>query len=145
MLYRLLAPGCRELTSIGRFILPAIAQIEYKTDRHHRLLISLFITPNTAQQLTAYCVVTFRWGALNGLGRLLAKPLFYPAMQQDLAILQAQTQNINRFKQEEFAYTELDLLRPHIEYLLEKPAPFTNSTEEQDQTPLFETTASVQL
>ena len=145
LLYRLLAPGCHELTSIGRFILPAIAQIEYKTDRHYRLLLSLFITPTTAQHLTAYCVITFRWGALNGLGRLLAKPLFYPAMQQDLAILKAQTQNINRFKQEKFTYTELDLLRPHIEYLLEKPTPFTDSAEETDQTPLFETTISVQL
>ncbi len=145
LLSRLLVPGCRELTSIGRFILPAIAQIEYKTDRHYRLLVSLFITPNTAQQLTAYCVVTFRWGSFNRLGRLLAKPLFYPAMQQDLAILNAQTQNINRFKQEKFTYTELDLLRPHIEYLIDQPTPPANPAKEKDQTPLFETTISVQL
>jgi phenylpropionate dioxygenase-like ring-hydroxylating dioxygenase large terminal subunit len=122
LIYRLLAPGCREVLTISRFILPSVAQIEYQTDRDYRLFITLFITPIDAHQLRAYSVVTFRWGLPNWLGRAIAQPLFRQAMQQDLAVMRSQAENIDRFSGEQFVSTELDLMRPHIEYLLGKSA-----------------------
>lgn len=140
-IYRLLAPGCREVVSIGRFLLPAIAQIEYQTDREdYRLLMSLFITPLDAKQVQIYSVITFRWGKANWLGRMIGQPLFHQAMRQDLNILLAQAKNIERFGSEQFAYTQLDLLRPHIDYLLQKPDESTSQS-----LPLFEKTISIQL
>jgi phenylpropionate dioxygenase-like ring-hydroxylating dioxygenase large terminal subunit len=120
LIYKVLAPGCREVVSIGRFILPAIAQLEYRTDKDYKIFISLFITPIRGNWVRAYSVVTFRWGLPNWLGRVIAQPLFFKAAQQDQEILQLQTSNINLFQGENFVSTEIDVIRPHISYLLKK-------------------------
>jgi phenylpropionate dioxygenase-like ring-hydroxylating dioxygenase large terminal subunit len=135
-IYRLLAPGCRDIVSIGRFLLPAIAQIEYRsTDNDsveksaNHLIMTLAMTPISEQQTMAYVIVSFAWRWPHWLGRLLAQPLFYWAMQQDLSILKAQAQNITQFGDEQFTLTELDILRPHIMHLLNQSAsdqPTTN-------------------
>jgi len=139
LIYRLLAPGCREVISIGRFLLPGVAQIEYQTDRDdYRLLISLFITPINPKKVQIYSVTTFRWGRVNWLGRLIGQPLFHLAMRQDLNILLAQAKNLERFGGEQFTFTSLDLLRPHINYLLQKP-------DEPASQSLFKKTISIQL
>ena len=135
LIANLLAPGCKEITSIGRFLRPSIAQLEYKTNKNYRLLLTAFITPENTRQVRAYTVVTFKSGLPSWLGRwlgyLLAKPLFYWAMRQDLSILHAQADNIKRFGGERFVYTELDVLRPHIEQLLRSP-PAKKATEKTD-------------
>jgi phenylpropionate dioxygenase-like ring-hydroxylating dioxygenase large terminal subunit len=141
LIYRLLAPGCGEVLTISRFLLPAIAQIEYQTDRDYRLFITLFITPVDAQRLRAYSVVTFRWGLPNWLGRVIAQPLFRQAMQQDLAVMRSQAENIDRFAGEQFVSTELDVMRPHIEYLLAKST-FAPSSADR---PVMQTTIAIQL
>ncbi|BAZ33259.1 putative dioxygenase Rieske iron-sulfur component [Cylindrospermum sp. NIES-4074] len=120
LIYKLLAPGCKNVVSIGRFILPSIAQLEYSTDNNYKLFISLFITPIRENLMRAYTVVTFRWGLPNWLGRVIAQPLFLKAAQQDQEILELQSTNINLFQGEKFVFTEIDVLRPHISYLLRK-------------------------
>jgi phenylpropionate dioxygenase-like ring-hydroxylating dioxygenase large terminal subunit len=120
LIYQILAPGCREVVSIGRFILPSIAQLEYRTDRDYKIFISLFITPIRSDLVRAYTVVTFRWGLPNWLGRIIAQPLFFKAAQQDREILELQTANINLFEGESFVSTEIDVMRPHISYLLKR-------------------------
>lgn len=119
-IYKILAPGCQEVVSIGRFILPAITQLEYRTDKDYKIFISLFITPIRENWVRAYSVVTFRWGLPNWLGRVIAQPLFFKAAQQDKKILQLQTSNIKLFQGENFVSTEIDVIRPHISYLLKK-------------------------
>ncbi len=141
LIYRLLAPGCREVVTISRFILPSVAQIEYQTDRDYRLFITLFITPIDAQQLRAYGVVTYRWGLPNWLGRVIAQPLFHQAMQQDLSVMQSQAENIDRFSGEQFVSTELDVMRPHIEYLLAKSMMLPSSADP----PILEKTIAIQI
>lgn len=120
LIYKILAPGCQELISIGRFILPAIAQLEYRTDKNYKLFISLFITPMRENFVRTYSVVTFRWGLPNWLGRVIAQPLFFKAAQQDKEILLLQASNIKLFQGENFVSTKIDILRPHILYLLKK-------------------------
>jgi nitrite reductase/ring-hydroxylating ferredoxin subunit len=117
LIYQLLAPGCREVISIGRFILPSIAQLEYRTDRDYKIFISLGLTPVRDRWIRAYTIVTFRWGLPNWLGRIIARPLFFKAAQQDREILQLQTANIDLFAGENFVSTEIDLMRSHIIYL----------------------------
>jgi phenylpropionate dioxygenase-like ring-hydroxylating dioxygenase large terminal subunit len=140
LIYRLLAPGCREVLTIGRFILPSVAQIEYQTELDYRLFITLFITPIDAGHLRAYSVVTFRWGLPNWIGRVIAQPLFRQAMLQDLEIMRSQAENIDRFQSEQFVSTELDLMRPHIEYLLGK-----STVGNPSDRPIFEKQISIQL
>ncbi|HLO85864.1 MAG TPA: aromatic ring-hydroxylating dioxygenase subunit alpha [Nostocaceae cyanobacterium] len=122
LIYKLLTPGCQNLVSIGRFILPSIAQLEYCTNNNHKLLISLFFTPLEKNLIQAYAVITFRWNLPSWLGKLIAKPLFWLAAKQDKNILELQTANINKFQEEKFTLTEIDILKPHIQYLLKKAA-----------------------
>ncbi|BAZ42760.1 putative dioxygenase Rieske iron-sulfur component [Calothrix sp. NIES-4101] len=118
LIYQLLAPGCQEIVSIGRFILPSIAQLEYRTDKEgYKLLISLFLTPISENLTKLYAVVTFHWGLPNWLGKLIAIPLFYIAVQQDTKILELQATNIKKFAGEDFASTAIDVIKPHISYL----------------------------
>ncbi len=121
LIYQILAPGCKEVVSIGRFILPSIAQLEYRTDKEdYKLFISLFLTPITEEVTKAYAIVTFRWGLPNWLGKVIAKPLFHLAAKQDKAILELQAANIKRFGNEEFVITDIDVMKPHISYLLKQ-------------------------
>ncbi|GAB1540481.1 Rieske 2Fe-2S domain-containing protein [Scytonema sp. NUACC21] len=139
LIYKLLAPGCNTVISIGRFILPSITQLEYRTDNdNYKLFISLVLTPVKENLTKAYCIVTFRWGLPNWLGKLIAQPLFYQATGQDKAILQLQTWNTNRFKGEDFVLTEIDVLRPHILYLLKQAA-------NQKDPSLFEKTIKMKI
>lgn len=137
LIYNLLAPGCKKVVSIGRFILPSIAQLEYYTDKEdYKLFISLALTPIQENITQAYSVVTFRWGLPNWLGKFIAKPLFHLAGRQDKKILQLQSQNIKRFQGEHFVYTEIDIMRPHISYLLKQQTPDSS---------VFEKTVKIKL
>ncbi len=142
LIYQILAPGCREVTSIGRFILPSIAQLEYRTDRDYKIFISLFITPIRTNLVRAYSVVTFRWNLPNWLGRVIAQPLFFKTAQQDREILALQTANIDLFKGENFVSTEIDIMRPHIAYLLKKAS--TDNLDDLDL-PDFEKTIQIEI
>ncbi|WP_407889642.1 Rieske 2Fe-2S domain-containing protein [Scytonema sp. NUACC26] len=121
LIYKLLAPGCKKVISIGRFILPSIAQLEYCTDcDRDQLFISLFLTPVKENLIRAYSIVTFRSWLPDWFLKAIAKPLFSFATRQDKAILQLQTWNINRFQGEKFVLTEIDVIRPHLLYLLKQ-------------------------
>lgn len=119
LIYRLLGTGSQQLISIGRFILPGMAQLEYQVEGAHQLFITLFLTPEDDHKVRGYGVVTFQWRWPNWLGIAIAKPLFQLALYQDRAILQQQAQNIERFGRERFTSTELDVMRPHLEALLQ--------------------------
>lgn len=108
----------------GRFSLPSIAQLEYRAKSVTRMLITLCFTPETNDSLRVHAYVV---GQAPPLLRWLAVPviklLFLQAFQQDRQIVELQTANIKRFGGEQYVYTELDLLRPHINRLL-KYGPF---------------------
>jgi phenylpropionate dioxygenase-like ring-hydroxylating dioxygenase large terminal subunit len=132
LIYKLLAPGCKKVVSIGRFILPSIAQLEYYTDcDRDKLFISLFLTPVNENIMQAYSIVTFRSWLPNWFLKVIARPLFSLASRQDKAILQLQTWNINRFQEEKFTFTEVDVIRPHILFLLKQGS-------HQNQSAVFE-------
>ncbi|KAF3887519.1 MULTISPECIES: aromatic ring-hydroxylating oxygenase subunit alpha [Nostocales] len=139
LIYKLLAPGCHKVIPIGRFILPSIAQLEYRTDSdRNRLFISLFLTPIKENLTKAYSIVTFRSWLPSCLGRIIAQPLFARAARQDKEILQLQNWNINRFQGESFVLTELDVIRPHILYLLKQGC-------ERNGSSLFEKTITMRI
>lgn len=133
LIYQLLAPGCKQITSIGRFILPSIAQLEYQCDRaDYRLVISLVLTPVTDCLTQGYVFVTFRWGLPNWLGKLIAKPLFKIAARQDRRVLDLQSMNIRRFGEEDFVMTEIDLIKPHILYLLKNSTNYSQNYDKSE-------------
>lgn len=116
--------------SLGRFVLPATVELEYRTARRTALLIRLIFTPESEGSLRVFALATGRtaplppWLVAAPLGLLLGL-----VVRQDKAILALQRRNVRRFGGERFSSTELDLMRPHILRLFRAaehgpPAPF---------------------
>lgn len=116
--------------AFGRFLMPSIAQLEYRAGAQTRLLVNLCFTPQTATSLRVFTIVTgpvprgLRWLA-PGIGRLVLTQV----VKQDRAILELQAANLRRFDGPRYTSTELDVLGPHIVRMLTSSQPRTAPAE----------------
>jgi len=105
--------------SYGRFLLPTVAQLEYRDTNSTRMLITAFFVPISEAKTHAYVVTTYPKLLLpSWLSHSIIKPLFWIALKQDLIMLKLQTKNIQSFGKEDFHSTELDLIRATIRQML---------------------------
>lgn len=124
---RLLAPGGGVVTHFDRFLLPSIAQVEYRLGKSHLITTSL-MTPISDFVTAVFALVTFRLPLPAWLVKPFVTPIGLRIFQQDAVVLKAQTERIQRFGGERFTSTELDVLGHEIWRLLkqassgEKPA-----------------------
>ncbi|MGH9116659.1 MAG: Rieske 2Fe-2S domain-containing protein [Acidimicrobiales bacterium] len=116
---RLLAPEGGEVEHVDRFILPSIAQVEYRLGDNH-LVITTAYTPIGDFETALHAAVTFRSRLPAGLVRALVTPIAGYILRQDAWVLRHQTANIRRFGGEQFSSTRIDLLGPHILRLLRR-------------------------
>jgi phenylpropionate dioxygenase-like ring-hydroxylating dioxygenase large terminal subunit len=121
LIYGLLGRGVNKLDIVARFVLPSIAELEYRTDTDAGLRIAVCFTPTTAGRLQGQVVVGTRWRGPDWLARAVTRPLFKLAARQDARILALQQANLARFPDEAFVSTELDVVRSHVAYLLAHP------------------------
>lgn len=137
-IYALLGRGVTRLDIVGRFVLPSVAELEYRADGDRGMRITVLFTPGAGDRLQGWVVVTYRWRGPNWLVPPLASPLFRLAARQDARILALQRDNLARFGEERTVSTELDVLRSHIGYLLaraaEGPRPPADGTPELERT-----------
>ncbi|MEM6954165.1 MAG: aromatic ring-hydroxylating dioxygenase subunit alpha [Myxococcota bacterium] len=123
LLGRVLAPGGGEVVHFDRFILPSIAQVEYRIGDDSHVVATTALTPVRDHQTRMFASVSFRLPFLPGrrfgerVGQLL-KPLALRVLGQDAVVLRAQRETIARFGGERYASTELDALGPSILRLL---------------------------
>jgi phenylpropionate dioxygenase-like ring-hydroxylating dioxygenase large terminal subunit len=118
MLGRLLAPEGGVVEHWDRFVLPSIAEVEYRLGAHNHLLVTSLCTPVDDFVTRMFAVVSFRLRLPAALVRPLVTPLAMRVLRQDAAVLRRQTETVRRFGGEQFVSTELDLLGPHIWRLL---------------------------
>ncbi|MGH9040526.1 MAG: Rieske 2Fe-2S domain-containing protein [Acidimicrobiia bacterium] len=121
---RVLAPGGGVVTHFDRFILPSIAQVEYRLPvengpANHLLVTSAF-TPITDTETLLHAAVTFHLRVPHGVVRAVLPPIANMIFAQDARILARQAENVARFGGEQFASTELDVLGQHILRLLRR-------------------------
>jgi len=118
---RILSPSGGMVTHFDRFILPSIAEVEYKIGSENHFLVCAAMTPVSDFLTHIYAVVSFRVRLFPGW---LLKPFLMPlglrVFAQDAALLKLQTANIQRFGGEQYASTEIDVLGRHIWRLLRK-------------------------
>ena len=116
---RILAPGGGEVTHFDRFILPSIAQVEYRLGKHH-VLVSSLCAPVSNFETRMYAVVL----ANLPVGLRMLKGLFMPialkVVGQDKTILAAQTKTTTEFGGERFVSSQVDVLGPQILRLLKR-------------------------
>jgi phenylpropionate dioxygenase-like ring-hydroxylating dioxygenase large terminal subunit len=127
---RLLAPGGGVVEHFDRFIMPSIAQVEYRLGPENHLLNTTAMTPVGPFETRLWAVIQLRLRLPSSLVAPLVAPLAMRILRQDGAILGLQSAAIRRFAGEHFTSTEIDVLGPHIWKLLaaaqtgEEPAPF---------------------
>lgn len=115
---RILSPSGGIVTHFDRFILPSIAQVEYRIGTENHFLADTVCTPVSDFRTKLHAVVSFRSRVPGELIAPFVKPLALRVFQQDAVILKAQTETIRRFGGEQFASTEIDVLGKHIWRLL---------------------------
>ena len=107
--------------SIASFHYPMIAQIEYFNNTTLHFSITVFICPNNDNTFKVFSVLTHPQTCVpNIIKKMLFMPFIKMALRQDKRILALQQDNLSHFKDEAFCSTELDILRSHIERILER-------------------------
>ncbi|MEZ4474484.1 MAG: aromatic ring-hydroxylating dioxygenase subunit alpha [bacterium] len=117
---RLLAPGGGMVTHFDRFILPGVAQVEYRLSDRAHIVVTSALTPVDDQRTRLFAVVAFRLPLPAWLVRPVLQPIARGIFKQDARILALQSATIERFGGEEFVSTELDALGAHIRSLLKQ-------------------------
>jgi len=132
----ILSPSGGTVEHWDRFILPSIAQVEYRLGRETHLTVTAFGTPVSDYVTRLYAVVDFRSPVPSFLVRPLLEPVALSIFRQDVRMLRAQTDSVQRFGGEQYMSTELDLIGPHVWRLLkqaeagEKPSDETSVERE---------------
>jgi phenylpropionate dioxygenase-like ring-hydroxylating dioxygenase large terminal subunit len=115
---RVLSPSGGTVTHFDRFILPSIAQVEYRIGDENHILVDSVMTPVDDFFTRVYAVVSYRMRLPGALVKPVLLPLALRVFAQDAHILGLQTDSIHRFGGEQFASTEIDVLGKHIHRLL---------------------------
>ena len=116
---RLLAPGGGVVQHWDRFILPSIAQVEYRLEDNH-LLVTSALTPVTPTETRLHSAVTFSLRVPHAVIKALVPPIAALIFAQDARILRRQAETIDRFGGEQFSSTEIDVLGQGILRLLRR-------------------------
>lgn len=97
-----------------RFILPSIAQVEYRLGVENHVVVSTILTPVADFVTEMFSIVQFKVRAPGWAVRPVLEPIALKILQQDAVMLKAQTESIRRFGGEQFVSTEIDVLGSHI-------------------------------
>ena len=116
---RVLAPGGGVVHHVDRFILPSVAQVEYRLEDNHLLVTSAY-TPVGDHVTRVHAAVTFSLRVPHRLVQVVLPPIAGLIAAQDARILRHQADTIRRFGGEQFSSTELDVLGQHILRMLRR-------------------------
>lgn len=106
-------------TSTGRFALPAVAEIEYRSKKRVEFGMTAYLTPKIDDIYNVFVTTATPKGIVpGGLKKFVLSPFLKTALEQDRKILDNQRENLARFPDHQHSSTELDVLRPHILKLL---------------------------
>lgn len=119
---RLLAPGGGVVEHTDRFLLPSIAQVEYRLGPASHVVATSAMTPESDTRTRIYAVVTFRLPLPGWLVKPVVLPIASRIFAQDAVMLAKQTDTVKRFGGEKFTSTELDVLGPQVTRLLKQAA-----------------------
>lgn len=132
---KMLSPSGGIVTHYDRFLLPSIAQVEYRLGEENHIVVTSLCTPVDDFRTRIHAAITFRLRLPGWLVKLVLSPVGMRIFRQDARILREQTAALRRFGGAHFASTELDVLGWQIWRLLrraQKGAP--DGDHEPDET-----------
>jgi len=116
---RFLAPRGGEVVHSDRFILPSVAQVEYRLGHSH-LCISAALCPVEDYLTRLFVTFTFRLPVPGGLVAPILRPFALRVFRQDAGMLARQTEVVAHFGEENYKFTEIDVLGAEIFDLLRR-------------------------
>lgn len=116
---RLLSPEGGVVEHTDRFVVPALAQVEYRLGPRH-VVLNAFYTPVDDESCVLHAVAAYKLPIPPAVVRALLVPLARVILGQDNRILAAQRAAVARFGGERYVNTPIDLLGPHILRLLRR-------------------------
>ncbi len=131
---KILSPSGGTVVHFDRFLLPSIAQVEYRLGTENHILVTSIGTPLEDFRTRLYATVILRTRFPGWLVKLVLTPVALRIFKQDAFILQKQTDAVRGFGGEEFVSTEIDVLGLQIWRLLrqaERGAPEDDEPDER--------------
>ena len=111
----LLSPRRGRMRHTDRFIAPRTSRVDYAFEGGLHYVITSSCSAIDARRTQVYTVISFRYPGWGRLVRLVFEPLARRIIAQDVAMLDAQYANIERFGGARFASTRADLLGAQID------------------------------
>jgi len=130
---RILAPQGGEVFHWDRFLLPCIAQVEYRLSDRSHIIATTALTPRTPTVTDLFGTVAVRVPIPNAILRTVVKPLAMRILRQDMELLRRQTEQVARFGGEQFSSTEIDVLGLRIKKLLREASSGKVSTAQEER------------
>jgi hypothetical protein len=90
--------------------MPNISRVDYDFGPDRHFIITSQCTPLEEYETEVHTVISFSFGRIAPLVRLLLQPVCHKIIRQDVEILAAQTEQIRRFGGPQFCHVETDLL-----------------------------------
>ena len=115
-------PAAAPLVHTDRFVMPAVSRVDYRFGPRRHFIITSQCTPVSEHETVVDTVITFRFGRLGPLVRLLLEPVSRRIIRQDVRILARQTAQLRRFGGPRFTSVETDLFARHIHALWRRAA-----------------------
>ena len=116
----LLAPQGGVVEHVDRFLLPCVAQVEYRLGAKSHVVATTAFTPVDDEHCLVFAVVTYRLPVPGWLVRPFVAPVATRIFAQDAVMLARQREQIRRFGGEKYTSTELDVLGPQVTRLLKQ-------------------------
>lgn len=118
----LLAPQGGVVEHVDRFLLPCIAQVEYRLGAKSHVVATTAFTPVNDDACLVFAVVTYRLPVPGWLVRPFVAPVATRIFAQDAVMLARQRAQVKLFGGEKYTSTELDVLGPQVTRLLKQSA-----------------------
>jgi len=119
LLARILGAEGGVVEHTDRFVVPALAQVEYRLGERE-VVLNAFYTPVDERSCVLHAGAAFRLPVPTPVARAAVLPLARLVLHQDNQILRHQRDNVARFGGERYVSTPIDLLGPHIVRLLRR-------------------------
>lgn len=117
---KLLSPSGGVVQHWDRFLMPSLAQVEYRIGDENHVVVTSVCTPVSEVVTDMHAVLSVRTRLPIAPLVALAGPVAWRILGQDKEILAAQTRLVERFGGDRFSSTSIDLLGPFILHLLKK-------------------------